>query len=494
MGITQWVAPATKAGALALLTACGPTATSIPTVEPTVMVEDVATILPTATVVGIPVPRTDVGKVFAVPLASGLSVAEIVENASPSVVHIVTSSNTGTGFIVNEDGLVVTNAHVVESYDQVVVQSATGERYRGSVVEHHPRLDVAYVQVEANRNFSPIAIGDSNTVRVGDDVIAIGFPLGRALGQEPTVSVGIISAKRNDRLQTDASLNPGNSGGPLLDMFGQVVGVVVSRVETNRAGRPVAGIGFAIPINVAQAAFGGPSGQNIQALPVATPAQFPAIAPSTDVSATKSAIETIDAHRRQVELATRTATEARQEAARYASSLEATRIAELPTPTPTRTPTPSPLPTPTPHSRTFCQEWETLVLEWIKQGNNYVGYDDGEYYINLVNPDVPDHPQLSSADAPIWCRTEFPTSVLRSGIRRPVGDGPNQLLPGTYEYRRVGDKRVESNSCALKLNIHQDNWQDVDMLYGEPFTFRLHKYHGLVRLRGCGGALYGIED
>ena len=69
------------------------------------------------------------------------------------------------------------------------------------------------------------------------------------MGLEPTVSVGIISAKRDDRLQTDASLNPGNSGGPLLDMFGQVAGVVVSRVESTDTGRPVSGIGFAIPIN-----------------------------------------------------------------------------------------------------------------------------------------------------------------------------------------------------------------------------------------------------
>ena len=212
-------------------------------------------------VVGTPVPRSDVETAFDKPLSSSLSVAEVTEKALPSVVRVLVGSSSGTGFMINEDGLTVTNKHVVKENNQVAVRLATGEKYQGSVTQRHPRLDLAYVQIDANRRFPSIAIGDSDKIRVGEDVIAIGFPLGQSLGLDPTVSVGIISAKRLNRLQTDASLNPGNSGGPLLDTFGQAVGVVVSRMETNDAGRPITGIGFAIPINVVKSGLGGQAPQ-----------------------------------------------------------------------------------------------------------------------------------------------------------------------------------------------------------------------------------------
>ena len=407
MRMLKWFAPIFAAGALTVFAACASASTSEPALGPTAAPADDSPQAPSvSTVIRTPVPRSDVGTVFAKPLSSGLSVADVTENALPSVVQIIAGSGSGTGFIINENGLTVTNRHVVEGNNRVAVRLATGEEYRGIVTERHPSLDLAYVEIDANRRFTPIAIGDSDKIRVGEDVIAIGFPLGRSLGLEPTVSVGIISAKRNNRLQTDASLNPGNSGGPLLDMFGQVAGVVVSRVETNKAGRPVTGIGFAIPINAVKSGLGGQVSRAGRALPTPTLTPFPAIALPPNVEATKAAMDAVDAHRRQVEQATRTAIEAQQEAERYAASLEATRIAELPTPTPTPLPTatptptptplptatptptptptpeptPTPLPTPTPHPRTFCQEWEALVLDWIKQGNNY-HYADG-----------PDHP------------------------------------------------------------------------------------------------------
>ena len=156
----------------------------------------------------------------------------------PSVVHIIAGSGTGTGFIINEDGLVVTNKHVVAENNQVAVRLVTGNEYQANVAQRHPDLDLAYIDIDASRSFTPIAIGDSDNIRVGEDVIAIGFPLGRSLGLEPTVSVGIVSAKRNNHLQTDASLNPGNSGGPLLDMFGQVSGVVVPGWKPTTPGVP----------------------------------------------------------------------------------------------------------------------------------------------------------------------------------------------------------------------------------------------------------------
>ena len=454
---------------------------------------------PVSTGVGTPVPLSDVGTVFAKPLSSGLSVADVTENALPSIVQIIAGSGAGTGFIINEDGLTVTNRHVVQGNNRVTVRLATGERHQGSVTRRHSILDLAYVKIDSHRRFTPIAIGDSNRIRVGEDVIAIGFPLDQSLGQDPTVSVGIISAKRNNLLQTDASLNPGNSGGPLLNMFGQAVGVVVSRLVSTDEGRPVFGIGFAIPINAVHSELAGQGSRAGRELPTPTLAPLSTIAPPPDIEATKAAIATIDAHRRQAELATRTAIEARQEAERYAASLEATRVAELPTPTPRPTPTPeptpTPLPTPTPHPRTFCQEWEALVLDWIKQGNIY--------HLRGDRSGVPNHPQLSARQAHRLCLTEFPRGVREAGriFGATVGDGPNQLLPGTYEYRREGDKRVPKGyfgeNCKLVLNYFDGaNRQEVEMPYGEPFTFRVYKYHNDIYLdcRRGEGNLYRIGD
>ena len=451
-------------------------------------------------------PRSDVETVFDKPLSSGLSVADVAENALPSVVQIIAGSGTGTGFIINEDGLVVTNKHVVDGNKQVAVRLVTGNEYRGNVTQRHPDLDLAYIKIDATLSFIPIAIGDSDEIRVGEEVIAIGFPLGRSLGLEPTVSVGIISAKREGRLQTDASLNPGNSGGPLLDMFGQVAGVVVSRVETDDSGRPVSGIGFAIPINSVKSGLGGQVSPSGQVLPTPTP--FPTIGPTPDLEATKAAIDAVDQHRREVELATRSAIEASQEAERYAASLEATRIAGLPTPTPEPTPTPPPpTPTPTPHPATFCSEWEALVLEWIKKGNSFWG---GQWWVSGLRStsDVPDHPQLPAVLALDHCASDFPTGILGKGSGAVVGDGEDELLPGTYEYRHrgyEGDNRVKGHDCLLRINRGEDDEQFVEMPYGEPFTFQFLTYHGRVYYGGryyltdCGGSdddsgLYRVGD
>ena len=450
-------------------------------------------------VVGTPVPRSNVETTFGEPLSSGLSVADVVENALPSVVQIVASSGTGTGFIINESGLAVTNRHVVEGNSRIILRQVTGEEYEGDVTFQHPDLDLAYVQIDSTRSFTPIAIGDSDKIRVGEDVIAIGFPLGLSLGLEPTVSVGIVSARREDRLQTDASLNSGNSGGPLLDMFGSVVGVVVSRVETDDSGRFISGIGFAIPINAIKADLGGQVSPTGKVLPTPTP--FPTIGPTPDLQATKVAIDAIDAHRREVELATRTAIEAQQESERYAASLEATRVAGLPTSTPEPTPTPlPPTPTPTPHPTTFCEEWEAMVLEWTKAGNSWYSNRD----------EAPDHPQLLAVLAVDHCITNFPSGILPSRTSREdgaiVGYGANQLLPGTYEYRYQNyqdDNRVKAYACGLVLNRGEDNEQSVEVSYGEPFTFRFFTYHGRVNLYSLrndsdyncwNSALYRIGD
>ena len=465
---------------------------------------------------GTPVSRADVKTAFDEPLSSGLSVADVVENALPSVVQIIVGSGSGTGFIVNESGLVVTNKHVVDGTSQVTLLLVSGENFQGRVSERHPSLDLAYIEVETDRVFTPLAIGDSNTIRVGEAVIAIGFPLGQTLGQEPTVSVGIVSAKRGGRLQTDASLNPGNSGGPLLDMFGQAVGVVTSRVDSTDSGRAVSGIAFAIPINAVKSGLGPQVSPSGKVLPTPTPAPSPVIGSTPDLDATKAALEALDTHRRQVEQATRTAIEAQQEAERYAASLEATRIAELPTPTITPTPTPTPLPTatptptptptpeptptprptdtptptPTPLPATFCPEWEAMVLEWIQQGHNYIIPYGGQ------SQGVPDHPQLSAVNAYEICYLQFPISGLGRNSSAKIGDGPGQLLPGTYEYRGFdGDKRVKSTFRAyLYTNRGEGNTTQIELRQGEEFTFQFFRYHGVVHLDGGNGNLHRIGD
>ena len=416
--------------------------------------------------------RSQVATTFSEPLSSGLSVADVVENALPSVARIVTGSGTGTGFVINESGLLVTNKHVVDGYASVRVEMATGSEYRGSVTRTHPTLDLAYIDIDSTQTFTPIAVGDSDDVRVGAEVIAIGFPLGSTLGDEPTVSRGIISAKRDGRLQTDASVNPGNSGGPLLDMFGQAVGVVVSRVEESSSGRPIMGIGFAIPINEVKAELGGQVSPGGRATPRPTSTQLPA-------SGT---------------LPTPIPTSTRQ----------SRRL--LPDfPTATVTPTGEPTPTLIPVIY-YCDEWRESVILWIAEGHNYF----------RGGASVPTHPEIEARGehireaAYLACEIDFPHGWL--GITPVVvGFGEGKLIPGLYEYRvteyfdeRTGRTReatnlVEAESCHIALN-HARNYTrtDVYLPVGEPFTFRFTEENGEVvffgHFFGCEGQLYRIGD
>ena len=124
----------------------------------------------------------------------------------------------------------------------------------GSVLGVDEVADVALINIRGYRSLDPVTLGDSNEIMVGEDVIAMGFPLGDTLGASPTITRGIVSAKRSSKsditlLQTDAAINPGNSGGPLLGRNGQVVGVNTSKLFRSDDGRPVEGIGLAVSIN-----------------------------------------------------------------------------------------------------------------------------------------------------------------------------------------------------------------------------------------------------
>ena len=161
--------------------------------------------------------------------------------------------STGSGFVVSSDGLIVTNNHVVESADKVVVVFEDGTEKDAKIVGRDPKTDLALIKVAVEKPIATVPLGDSEHLRVGSWVMAIGNPF----GLDHTVTVGILSAKGrsnfggeqiagpyDDFLQTDASINPGNSGGPLCDMKGRVVGINTAIAANGQ------GIGFAIPINM----------------------------------------------------------------------------------------------------------------------------------------------------------------------------------------------------------------------------------------------------
>ncbi|WP_167492258.1 trypsin-like peptidase domain-containing protein [Leptospira dzoumogneensis] len=210
---------------------------------------------------------------------------EVYENVSPSVVLIATEgtvnvpqyndpfqeffygpqgrvrnqkrkvSGLGSGFILNKEGYILTNDHVVRNFDKFkVVFKNVKEPVSAKLIGTDPMIDVALLKVEANQDLQPIEIGDSSAVKVGDWAIAIGAPF----GLEQSMTVGVISKVGRGGIdnsgvhyiQTDAAINQGNSGGPLLDINGRVVGI--NRMIVSPSGGSI-GLGFAIPINEAKA-------------------------------------------------------------------------------------------------------------------------------------------------------------------------------------------------------------------------------------------------
>ncbi len=161
----------------------------------------------------------------------------------------------GSGIVIDQDGLVLTNAHVVEDVDQVFVTDFSGVEMNGVVIGTDSVTDLALIKVDGLKGEQPAKLGDSEALEVGDWAIALGSPY----GLERTVTLGIVSSlhrninslgfsdKRLDLIQTDAAINPGNSGGPLVNSIGEVIGI-----NTLVRSGPGAGLGFAIPINLAK--------------------------------------------------------------------------------------------------------------------------------------------------------------------------------------------------------------------------------------------------
>jgi S1-C subfamily serine protease len=198
-------------------------------------------------------------------------IISVYETASPSVVNITSLSyvyywflgnvpqeGTGSGFVYDRSGHIVTNYHVVQGADQLMVTLTSGETYIAQVVGLDSSNDLAVIRIEAGANLpNPLELADSDKLRVGQSVVAIGTPF----GLEQTLTTGVVSALGRiiespeanqfigEVIQTDAAINPGNSGGPLLNLDGQVIGVNSQILSTSGSS---AGIGFAISSNTVE--------------------------------------------------------------------------------------------------------------------------------------------------------------------------------------------------------------------------------------------------
>ncbi|MBI2161822.1 MAG: trypsin-like peptidase domain-containing protein [Candidatus Rokubacteria bacterium] len=189
--------------------------------------------------------------------------ADLAERMKPGLVHVRVRRaakegaqeepgderrSTGSGFVIDRSGLIATNSHVVEGAETIQVRLSDGRRFAGTLVGRDGRVDLALLKIEGATKLAPLPLGDSNQLRVGEFVMALGHPF----GLEQSVSFGIVSRKGApltlaapgfDFIQTDAAINPGNSGGPLVNMAGQVIGV-------NSMAARNGSIGFAIPANL----------------------------------------------------------------------------------------------------------------------------------------------------------------------------------------------------------------------------------------------------
>lgn len=203
-----------------------------------------------------------------------LTVPQVVEKVTPAVVGVSTKSlvrdqffnvkeqeGLGSGFIINEDGYVVTNYHVINGAQEVKVIFSDGKEVNAKVVNYDAERDIAVIKITDDVKMPGIAqLGDSSTVRAGEEVIAIGNPLGKEFSS--TVTKGIVSSPNRkmktengnvlDYIQTDAAINPGNSGGPLINSKGEVIGINTAK----KVGEDIEGIGFAIPINEVKTRLG----------------------------------------------------------------------------------------------------------------------------------------------------------------------------------------------------------------------------------------------
>lgn len=209
------------------------------------------------------------------------TIEDIIATVSPAVVRIITQKTMGSGMIIDKEGYILTNSHVVKDIASVKVELSSGEQMMGSVVGRDEINDLAIIKID--RAFpTTVTLGNSSELRSGQEVIAIGYPLD--LSGSVTVTKGIVSAIRDyDLIQTDVAINPGNSGGPLINLKGEVIGVNFAGINIFR-GITVQGMNFAVAINTAKAVIpdlkAGRSTFSPERTPTTTPKPTPAPTPA----------------------------------------------------------------------------------------------------------------------------------------------------------------------------------------------------------------------
>ena len=280
-----------------------------------------------------------------------LSLADLVERIQSGVVQIVVGSGGGSGFIMDPGGLVVTNEHVVGGAGRVEVWMTNGRRFAADVLERNEIADLALLQIDSSERFDSIGVGDPDGARVGDEVLALGFPLADRIGNSLTVTRGIISSTRVvdgvDLLQTDAAVNPGNSGGPLVNTEGEVVGVNTAKIEQTESGRPVDNIGFAVSVVELERWLTTLSGRPIinRGSPTPTPTITPTVPPTFTPTITPTIPPTFTPTITPTPTVTPTPTLTPTPTPTHTPTITPTPTL-TPTPTPTFTPTPTPTPIP----------------------------------------------------------------------------------------------------------------------------------------------------
>lgn len=178
---------------------------------------------------------------------------DLVKHVSQAVVTVSHNEGFGSGFIISSDGFVITNYHVVKERKQVTVKLNSGVSLTAEVLQTDQQADLALLKL-AGKDFAALVIGNSDSVELGEDVLAIGTPTSMQLGQ--TITKGIVSGKRKTNdiayIQTDVSINEGNSGGPLINEKGEVIGIITMKI----IGEGIEGLGFCIPVNKIFERFG----------------------------------------------------------------------------------------------------------------------------------------------------------------------------------------------------------------------------------------------
>jgi serine protease Do len=224
------------------------TVTATPSVKPTATPSVTPSVTPSAK----PTPKQADDSLLAAE-SDELTSKALFAKCNPSVVAIRTTDNAGSGFIITPDGYITTNNHVVEGSTKITVTTSDGKTYSAKLVGSNKNADIAVIKIETT-NLVPLQFGDSAAIEIGSQVAAIGNAVGEFAN---TFTVGYLSGKERDItvegnhfsvLQIDIAVNPGNSGGPLLDFYGNVIGIVsAKRVEVG-----IEGLSFAIPANTAK--------------------------------------------------------------------------------------------------------------------------------------------------------------------------------------------------------------------------------------------------